>query len=122
MSSITPPFKVCLAGHSLVLPDFDHPSCDVSVFRKPGAHVQDFNHAPLNQIFHSQWDLIVLQIGGNDLCSDKARVVYHQLLRLVLQCQQVSNRVEVLGIELRRKTSSFTYVIIVISIVYLSYF
>ena len=122
MSSHTPPFKLCLAGHSLVLPDFDHPLCDVSVFRKPGAHVQDFDHAPLNQIFHSQWDLIVLQIGGNDLCSEKSRVVYHQLLRLVLRCQQVSNRVEVLGIELRRKTPFFTYAIIVISIVYLSYF
>ena len=66
-----------------MLPRFDHPLCEVSVFRKPGAHVQDFARAPLNQIFNNHWDLIVLQIGGNDLCAHKSRVVYHSLVRLV---------------------------------------
>ena len=60
MSDNRPVFKICVAGHSLVLPDFTHPLCEVCVLRQPGAKVNDFESAPLNKVFASHWDLVAM--------------------------------------------------------------
>ena len=100
-----PQFKICIVGHSLVPVDLTHPLGSVHILRLPGAHISDFRTQPLEQVFQEHWDLLILQIGGNDLCTIKSSIVFFHLQQLIQSCKHFATRVAVLGIERRRPVS-----------------
>lgn len=61
-------FRTAIVGHSQIptsIPWTD--DIEYHVFRKSGGVIRDLQEAPLNRVYETRFDLIVVFLGGNDI-------------------------------------------------------
>ena len=95
--------KVAIVGHSLVPREFvcDTPGVEVLVFRKPGATWVDLNVREFSGFWGQNFDLVILMLGGNDLCLAEAYPVLCKCKEFVRAALQCANHVRVCSVESR---------------------
>ena len=96
-------YKVAVVGHSQTPKRIDtrDPNVSVKIFRRSGARLEHINELPFCEIFDSQYDLLVLFLGGNDISAypeETERIIY-DLKGLLLKCKAVAQEVVYVLIE-----------------------
>ena len=64
-------FRVALIGHSQLPPIDNYEDIEFTQFKSRGVcikHINDPARFNVDAIFGTQWDCIILFLGGNDLC------------------------------------------------------
>ena len=90
-------YKVAVVGHSQIPNQISTRDTNVSikVFRRQGARLEHIDELPFCEIFNSQYDLLVLFLGGNDIAAypEEAERIIHDLKALLLKCKAVAQEV-----------------------------
>lgn len=96
-------YKVAVVGHSQTPRRIDirNPNVSVKIFRRSGARLEHINELPLQEVFDSQYDLLVLFLGGNDIAAypEEIERIIHDLKGLLLKCKAIAHEVVYVLIE-----------------------
>ena len=96
-------YKVAVLGHSQTPRQISTRDTNVTIqiFRRPGARLEHINELPLREVFDSQYDLLVLFLGGNDVAAypEECERIVRDLKGLLLKCKAVSQEVVYVLIE-----------------------
>ena len=99
-------YKVAVVGHSQIPKHIDirDPNVSVKIFRRSGARLEHINELPFHEIFDSQYDLLVLFLGGNDIATypEEIERIIHDLKGLLLKYKAVAQEVVYVLIEGRQ--------------------
>ena len=98
--------NVAIVGHSQTPRIRSYNNVNIQVFKQPGAKIDDVYdvRSELNRVLHSNWDIVFVFLGGNDICKKPSSVVVDDLISLKHQLS--SHHVYITAIEPRFYTSA----------------
>ena len=105
--------KVAILGHSQVPPELTGPGINCTVYRKPGAKLNNWQDVPeFAEILNNKFDIVFIWLGSNDITTTcRPNLILHQLTHLAQQIEaDCQCKVVLVEIEHRCYTNSRHFV------------